>query len=34
MGKERDQRQYLKDYPQLHKWVNECSEEFDKYLEQ
>ncbi len=24
MGKERDQRQYLKDYPQLHKWVNEC----------
>lgn len=24
MGKERDQRQYLKDYPQLHKWINEC----------
>lgn len=24
MGKERNQRQYLKDYPQLHKWVNTC----------
>jgi hypothetical protein len=24
MGKMKEQNQYLKDYPQLHKWINEC----------
>jgi len=24
MGKKKEQNQYLKQYPELHKWVNEC----------
>ncbi len=24
MSKQREQKQYLKDYPKLNKWVNEC----------
>ena len=24
MGKNRDRNQYIKDYPELHKWIYEC----------
>lgn len=24
MGKKREQNLYLKNYPELHKWINEC----------